>query len=35
MKKIKKVIKGFFLAIYRVIDKLIVTPISRLIFSVR
>ncbi len=35
MKKIKKVINGFFLAIYRVIDKLIVTPISRLIFSVR
>ena len=35
MKKIGKVIGGFFKAIYRVIDRLIVTPISRLIFNVR
>ena len=35
MKKIGKIISGFFMAIYRVIDKFIVTPISRLIFNIR
>ena len=35
MKKIGKAIGSFFKAIYRVIDRLIVTPISRLIFNVR
>ena len=35
MKKIGKAIGRFFKAIYRVIDKLIVTPISRLIFNIR
>lgn len=35
MKKIGKAIGGFFKAIYRVIDRLIVTPISRLIFNIR
>ncbi len=35
MKKIGKAIKRFFMAIYRIIDKLIVTPISRLIFNIR
>ena len=35
MKKIGKAIRRFFKAIYRVIDKIIVTPISRLIFNVR
>ena len=35
MKKIEKAIKRFFMAIYRIIDKLIVTPISRLIFNIR
>ncbi len=35
MKKIGKAIGRFFMAIYRVIDKLIVTPISRLIFNIR
>ncbi len=35
MKKIGKAIGVFFKAIYRVIDRLIVTPISRLIFNVR
>ncbi len=35
MKKIGKIISGFFIAIYRVIDKFIVTPISRLIFNIR
>ena len=35
MKKIGKAIGRFFMAIYRIIDKLIVTPISRLIFNVR
>lgn len=33
-KKKKKGIKKFFLGIYRVIDRFIVTPISRLIFNV-
>ena len=35
MKKIGKAIIGFFKAIYRIIDRLIVTPISRLIFNIR
>ena len=35
MKKIGKAIKRFFMAIYRIIDKIIVTPISRLIFNIR
>ena len=35
MKKIGKAIGVFFKAIYRVIDRLIVTPISRLIFNIR
>ena len=35
MKKIGKAIGRFFMAIYRVIDKIIVTPISRLIFNIR
>ena len=35
MKKIGKAIGKFFRAIYRVIDRLIVTPISRLIFNIR
>lgn len=35
MKKIGKAIKRFFMAIYQIIDKLIVTPISRLIFNIR
>ena len=35
MKKIGKAIGKFFKAIYRIIDKLIVTPISRLIFNIR
>ena len=35
MKKIGKAMVRFFKAIYRVIDKIIVTPISRLIFNVR
>lgn len=35
MKKIGKAIGRFFAAIYRIIDKLIVTPISRLIFNIR
>ena len=35
MKKFLKVIGNFFKAIYRVLDKLIVTPISRLIFNIR
>ena len=35
MKKIGKAIGKFFKAIYRVIDRLIVTPISRLIFNIR
>ena len=35
MKKIGKAIGSFFKAIYRVIDRLIVTPISRLIFNIR
>ena len=35
MKKIGKAIGGFFKAIYRVIDRLIVTPISRLFFNIR
>jgi len=35
MKKIMKAIGRFFLAIYRVIDKLIVTPISRIIFNIK
>lgn len=35
MKKIGKIISGFFMAIYRIIDKFIVTPISRLIFNIR
>ncbi len=35
MKKLIKVIGNFFMAIYRIIDKLIVTPISRLIFNIR
>ena len=35
MKKIVKAIGHFFLGIYHIIDKLIVTPISRMIFSIR
>ena len=35
MKKLGKAIGRFFAAIYRVIDKIIVTPISRLIFNIR
>ena len=35
MKKIGKTIGRFFMAIYRIIDKIIVTPISRLIFNIR
>ena len=35
MKKIGKAIGKFLKAIYRVIDRLIVTPISRLIFNIR
>lgn len=35
MKKILTAIVKFFLAIYRVIDRLIVTPISRMIFSIK
>lgn len=35
MKKIVKIIGQFFLSIYRLIDKIIVTPISRLIFSIK
>lgn len=35
MKKIGKAIGKFFKAIYLVIDKIIVTPISRLIFNIR
>ena len=35
MKKIGKAIKRFFMAIYRIIDKIIVTPISRVIFNIR
>ena len=34
MKGIIKAIRSIFMAIYRIIDKLIVTPISRLIFSI-
>ncbi|MDE5539203.1 MAG: hypothetical protein K2J20_01810, partial [Bacilli bacterium] len=35
MKSIIKFIKHIFMGIYRVIDKIIVTPISRLIFSIQ
>lgn len=35
MKKIGKAIGRFFAAIYRLIDKIIITPISRLIFNIR
>ncbi len=35
MKKIFRAIKKFFLAIYRIIDKILVTPISRLIFNIK
>ena len=35
MKKLGKAIGRFFAAIYRVIDKIIVTPISKLIFNIR
>lgn len=35
MKKILRAIGHFFMAIYRIIDRIIVTPISRLIFNVR
>ena len=35
MKKLGKAIGRFFAAIYLVIDKIIVTPISRLIFNIR
>lgn len=34
MKKILKLISNIFLSFYRIIDKLIVTPISRVIFSI-
>ncbi len=34
MKGLFKAIKSIFMAIYRVLDKLIVTPISRLIFNI-
>ncbi len=35
MTKIAKLIKGIFMSFYRIIDKFIVTPISRLIFNIR
>lgn len=35
MKTIWKVIKGFFYSIYHVIDKIIITPISHLIFKIK
>lgn len=35
MKKVGKAIGNFFKAIYRVIDKIIVTPISRVIFNIK
>lgn len=35
MKTILKGIKGFFLGIYHIIDKIIVTPISRIIFKIK
>lgn len=35
MTKIAKLIKGIFMSFYRIIDKIIVTPISRLIFNIR
>ena len=35
MKKVLKAIARFFMVIYRLIDRLIVTPISRLIFNIK
>ncbi len=35
MKKVLKAIARFFMGIYRLIDRLIVTPISRLIFNIK
>lgn len=34
MKSLIKIIKSIFIGIYRIIDKIIVTPISRLIFTI-